>query len=119
MMNLAREPVRRKPFGHRVRVEKCPIDLLGRRTQNAVKPDGVGRHYMLLSLGRSSRSQRRSRRHGLPPPNDLAAQRLPHWLVTRLDLRPSVLQRPRAAAAAGWTAASRRLHLKRPDIINP
>src|SRR5207247_9831904 len=57
MVNLAREPVRRKPFGQRVRVEKCPIDLLGRRTQYAVKPDGVGRHYMLLSLDRSSRSQ--------------------------------------------------------------
>src|SRR2546429_9962443 len=54
MVPLAREPVRRKPFGHRIRVDERPIDLLGRRTQHAVKPDGVCRHYLLLSLGRSS-----------------------------------------------------------------
>src|SRR5439155_21795720 len=55
MVHLAREAVRRKPFGHRIRVDERPIDLLGRRTQHAVKPDGVCRHYLLLSLGRSSR----------------------------------------------------------------
>src|SRR5437867_8298500 len=55
MVHLAREPVRRKPFGHRIRVDERPIDLLGRRTQHAVKPDGGCRHYLLLSLGRSSR----------------------------------------------------------------
>src|SRR5438132_12609698 len=54
MVHLAREPVRRKPFGHRIRVDERPIDLLGRRTQHAVKPGGVCRHYRLLSLGRSS-----------------------------------------------------------------
>src|SRR5436190_22400943 len=59
MVNLAREPVRRKPFDHRVRVEKCSIDLLGRRTQYAMKPDAVCRHHLLLSLGRSSRSPKK------------------------------------------------------------
>src|SRR5437016_1459412 len=47
----------------------------------------------------------------LVQPNDMAAQRPPHQLVARLDLRQSGLPRPRAAAAAGWTAASLHLHI--------
>src|SRR4030095_4629839 len=36
--------VRRKPFGHRVWIEECPIDFLRRRTEHSVKPDRVCRH---------------------------------------------------------------------------
>src|SRR5438876_1480059 len=71
MVNLARKSVGRKPFGHRVRIEERSIDLLGRGTQHAVKPDGVCRHYLLLMLGESSSSKRQSLRRGSPPPNGL------------------------------------------------
>jgi hypothetical protein len=49
VMNLAREAVRRKPLGHGVGIEKCPIDPLGLATKNAVKTDGA-RHDSLLML---------------------------------------------------------------------
>jgi hypothetical protein len=41
-MDLADEPVRGNPFGHRVGIEECPIDAFGWRAQYAVKADGVG-----------------------------------------------------------------------------
>ena len=44
VVNLAGEPVRRQPLGHRVGVEERPIDPLGRRAQHAVKSDGVRCH---------------------------------------------------------------------------
>src|SRR4029077_19168165 len=44
MVNPAREAVRRKPLGHCVCVEERPIDLLGRRTEQPVKPDGICGH---------------------------------------------------------------------------
>ena len=44
VMNLARESVRRKPFGHCVGIQERAIDLLRRRTEHAVKPDGICRH---------------------------------------------------------------------------
>src|SRR2546426_1497157 len=108
MVNLAREPVRRKPFDHRVRVEKCPIHLLGRRTQYAMKPDGVCRHHLLLSLGRSSRSPKKIRR-GPPPPNDPAAQRPPNGKVARMDPDRSTRARPRAAEVASGAACASQL----------
>src|SRR2546426_11887719 len=99
MVNLARKSVGRKPFGHRVRIEERPIDLLGRGTQHAVKPDGVGRHYLLLTLGESSSSKRQSLRRGSPPPNDPAMS----------GLRPRALAVsspfPRGSAPSpGWAA---------------
>src|SRR2546425_3510457 len=42
VVNLAREAVRWKPFGHCVCIEECSIDFLGRRTEHSVKPDSVG-----------------------------------------------------------------------------
>src|SRR2546425_2506597 len=42
VVNLAREAVRRKPFGHCVCIEECSIDFLGRHTEHSVKPDSVG-----------------------------------------------------------------------------
>src|SRR2546422_2435028 len=42
VVNLAREAVRRKPFGHCVCIEECSIDFLGCRTEHSVKPDSVG-----------------------------------------------------------------------------
>src|SRR6185436_14486785 len=46
MVALAREAVRRKPFGHCVWIEERPIDFLGRRTEHTVEPDGVCRHMV-------------------------------------------------------------------------
>src|SRR5215475_9867107 len=40
--NLGGEAVGRKPFDHRVRIEEGTVDPLRCRTQDAVKPDGVG-----------------------------------------------------------------------------
>jgi hypothetical protein len=44
VVNLAGEPVWRKPFGHRVGVQERPIDFLWSRAQHAMKPDGVCWH---------------------------------------------------------------------------
>jgi hypothetical protein len=41
VMNLAGEPVGRKPFGHGVAIEKRPIYFFWRRTEDAVKADSV------------------------------------------------------------------------------
>src|SRR5205814_6017692 len=53
MVNLAREAVRRKPFGHRVWIEKCAIDSLGRCTEHAVKSDGACGHDGSVAIGAS------------------------------------------------------------------
>src|SRR5262249_21961582 len=45
VVNPGGESVRRKPFGHRVRVEERPIDFLWRCTQHPVQPDGI-RHFV-------------------------------------------------------------------------
>jgi hypothetical protein len=50
MVNLAGEPVWRKPLDHCIRIDKSPIDPLGRRTQHTVKTDGV-RHDCSPLLG--------------------------------------------------------------------
>jgi len=44
VVNLAGEPIWRKPFGHRVGVQERPIDFLWSRAQHAMKPDGVCWH---------------------------------------------------------------------------
>src|SRR6266850_7890251 len=44
MVNLAGKPVRRKPLGHCVWIQECPIDPLRRRTEHSVKPNGAGGH---------------------------------------------------------------------------
>src|SRR5262245_42743947 len=49
VVDLTRESVWRKPFGHRVRVEERPIDLLGRCAYHPVKLDEVP-HSWLLSM---------------------------------------------------------------------
>src|SRR6185312_624017 len=41
MMHSAGEAIRRKPLGHGIRVEKRPINSLGRCPKNAVKTDSV------------------------------------------------------------------------------
>src|SRR6266511_2628955 len=41
VVNLASESVWRKPFGHCIGIQERPIDSLRRRTEHAVKPDGV------------------------------------------------------------------------------
>jgi hypothetical protein len=43
-MNLAGEAVGRQPLGHRVGIEKCLVDALGRRAQHAMKSDVVRGH---------------------------------------------------------------------------
>ena len=58
VVNLAGEPVRRKPFGHRVGVEERPIDSFRRRTQHAVKSDGVCGHDHLAFLCRTPKPQK-------------------------------------------------------------
>jgi hypothetical protein len=40
VMDLAREAVRRKPFGHRIAIEERSIDPLSWGTKHAVKFDG-------------------------------------------------------------------------------
>src|SRR5689334_25180819 len=52
LVNLARESVGRKPFGHRICLEERPIDSLGCCAQHAVKLDGVW-HHLLLSYALS------------------------------------------------------------------
>jgi hypothetical protein len=42
VLNLAREPVWRKPFGHGVGIEECPVDALGRRAKHAVEANRIG-----------------------------------------------------------------------------
>src|SRR2546423_720160 len=44
VVHLARESVWRKPFGFRVRIEECPVDLFGRSTDDTMKADGVRGH---------------------------------------------------------------------------
>src|SRR5216684_7879609 len=101
MVHLAREPVRRKPFGHRIRVDERPIDLLGRRTQHAVKPDGVCRHYLLLSLGRSSRFKGDLGVMALPPNRAFSCQhRSPNGDADATFATPCV------AEARRWSAAT-------------
>ncbi len=41
MVHLAGESVRRKPFDLGIRIEKRPVDLLGRGADDTMKPDGV------------------------------------------------------------------------------
>ena len=41
VVNLAGESVWWKPFGHCVGIQERPIDSLRRRTEHAVKPDGI------------------------------------------------------------------------------
>src|SRR5207245_8913685 len=45
VVNLAREAVRREPFGHCVCIEACWIDLLGHPAAHAVPPAGLGQQY--------------------------------------------------------------------------
>src|SRR5947209_17260442 len=105
MVNLARKSVGRKPFGHRVRIEERPIDLLGRGTQHAVKPDGVGRHYLLLTLGESSSSKRQSLRRASPPPNGSALS------CARTAVRKKLPAACAAAPTPCW--AARDAHFRR------
>lgn len=51
VINLARESIRRKPLGHRVRVEERPINSLRRRPKHSVESDGV---YVPNPLHKSS-----------------------------------------------------------------
>src|SRR5215831_12950743 len=44
LVNLAREAVRRKPLDHCICIEERPIDLLGRRAEHSVMPDGICGH---------------------------------------------------------------------------
>src|SRR6185437_9768293 len=41
VVNLSRKSVRRQPFDQRIRFQECPIDSLGRRSQQTMKPGGV------------------------------------------------------------------------------
>src|SRR5512143_955326 len=41
LMNLAGEPIRRKPLGHCIGIQERPIDSLGSSTKYSVKPDSV------------------------------------------------------------------------------
>jgi hypothetical protein len=41
-MNLARESVRRKPFGHGIRVQKCAINPFRRGAEHSMKSNCVG-----------------------------------------------------------------------------
>src|SRR5512139_2773312 len=52
MVNLAGETVRRQPFGHRVGVQECPIDLFGSRAQHTVETNGVCGHEVSPFEGR-------------------------------------------------------------------
>src|SRR5262249_40302833 len=53
VVHLAGESVRRQPFGQRVRIQKRPIDPLGRRTEHTMKPDRTCGHgyFSLLMIG--------------------------------------------------------------------
>ena len=50
LMDLAGESVRRKPFGHRVRIEERTIDFLGVARSTAVKSDRVVLHVYFSSV---------------------------------------------------------------------
>jgi hypothetical protein len=44
LVHLGGESVRRKPFGHRVGIEKCLVNFFGRRSEDAVKSNSVVLH---------------------------------------------------------------------------
>ena len=48
LMHLGGESVRRKPFGHRVGIEKCLVNLFGRRSEDAVKSNSICCHNLSL-----------------------------------------------------------------------
>jgi hypothetical protein len=49
VMNLAGKAMRRKPLGHRVGIEKGPVDSFGRGTEHTVKSHGVRGHDGMAS----------------------------------------------------------------------
>ena len=51
MVNLAREAVRWKPLGHRIRIKKRSIDLFGLRTNHAVEPNCICRCHTPFLFG--------------------------------------------------------------------
>src|SRR5450755_4127850 len=53
VVHFAGESVRRKPFGPGIRIQECPVDLLGRGTDDTMKSDGVRGHdeYSFHSVG--------------------------------------------------------------------
>src|SRR5262245_41382385 len=50
LMHLGGKSVRRKPFGHRVGIEKCLVNLLGCRSEDAVKSNSVSSHNICSPL---------------------------------------------------------------------
>src|SRR4029453_6453917 len=78
MVNLARKAVRRKPLGHCLGIDECPIDLLRCRTEHPVKPDGAGGHDD-FSLRCASRSAGADEEDGLRPRAEEELQKYPRW----------------------------------------
>src|SRR5262245_61202800 len=48
LMHLGGKSVRRKPFGHRVGIEKCLVKLFGCRSEDAVKSNSICCHNLSL-----------------------------------------------------------------------
>src|SRR5215467_13128302 len=48
LMHLGGKSVRRKPFGHRVGIEKCLVNLFGCRSEDAVKSNSICCHNLSL-----------------------------------------------------------------------